>query len=257
LQTSLNGFFADKNFSSGDKWAVYVVEVKSGDYAYSGYTNNEPDPTIAASLIKVFIAGAVYREAAQSQSFTINRDNLARMLRDSDNNAANELITALGGGDLQAGMVKVNAFSKATGFNDTELNRKLAPEQPVSVDNYTSVQDCANALRMIAQGTYVSREASEEIFSWLAANSSWNENKNSKIRAGISAIDANAVIANKTGENAPPAALCIVENDIAIIKSGNVQYVLCVMSNTENSAGAKDTIKQIAGLVHKFFLEMR
>jgi beta-lactamase class A len=256
LQNSLDAFWGGKALAQSDKWAVYVLDVASGDYAFS-YSDSDDSPTIAASIIKLFIAGAVYHEADINASFTVGSailSNLENMLRDSDNNAANALVTALGGGDFRLGAEKVNAFAKSLDCNDTTLGRKfLAPT--TDGENYTTVSDCAQALRLVAQGSFVSETASGQMYSWLKAAPAWNENKNSKIRAGVAAVDPTAVVANKTGENAPPGAPCIIENDIAIITTGDRQYILCVMSNSGNSSVAKEMIRQLAGLVHQFFLE--
>ena len=43
------------------------------------------------------------------------------MISASDNDAANELVRRLGGGDTGAGMEKVNAFAKANGFAETHM----------------------------------------------------------------------------------------------------------------------------------------
>ena len=257
LQGNLDDFFAANALAANDRWAVCAVDVESGALAYSGNSANAP--AIAASLIKIFIAGAIYDEAENRADFSIGsneRASLETMLRDSDNAAANELIKALGNGGFEAGFARVNAFAESIGCHDTKLNRKLAPApgETVADDNYTSVQDCATALRLIAQGEFISEEASAEIASWMGAPS-WNTNKTSKIQAGVFAIDSSAGVANKTGENITP---CIVENDIAIITlSGGEQYVLCIMSNSDNSSRAKGTICQVTGLVHNFFLELK
>jgi beta-lactamase class A len=244
---------------AGDKWAAYAVDVLSDKYA-EFYSADAEEQMIAASIIKIFIAGAVYSEAVENAAFTIDSaklKNLENMLRDSDNNAANALVSDLGGGDFQCGASLVNAFAADIGCLDTELNRKFVTGsgEPMIGENYTSVSDCAKALTLIARGEFVSKDASEMIYSFLKADASWNANKDTKIRAGVWAVDPEAVIANKTGENAPPTAPRIVENDIAIVESGGVRYVICVMSNSNNSAEAKRIIKDIAGNVHRFFTE--
>ena len=255
LQIQLYEFFDKQNPSDNDKWSVYFLDVASGDYAYAAADGKDAvgDPIIAASLIKLFIAGAVF-QAEKDGELTLTDSNISDltvMIRDSDNESANRLVEKLGGGNFTTGAAKVNAFAKSEGCSGTELNRKLLA--PVGAgdkgDNYTTVEDCAKVLRMIAQRTYVSADASDQIYTWMKAAST-NSNKASKIRAGVAITSPDAIIANKTGENTTP---CIIENDVAIITEGDSQYILCVMSNSKDSGSAKKEIISIAELVDEFY----
>lgn len=250
LQSQLDEFFTGENLRYTSRWVVCAMEVATGDSAYAEYVKEGSCPSIAASLIKIFIAGAVYQQAQADESFIIDDtmlENLERMLRDSDNASANTLVDALSAkGDSRSGMEKVTSFANSIGCVDTSMNRKLL-DTSSDEENYTTVSDCAIALRMIALKTFVSEEASEQIYSWLAEDST-NANKDSKIRAGID--DPDAEVANKTGENTTPY---VIENDAAIVTIGETQYILCIMSNPTNSEGAKDIMVKITELVHAYF----
>ena len=70
----------------------------------------------AASLIKLFIAGCVYEnlgEISEDVEYEIHI-----MISDSDNTAANNLITLLGNGDTSEGMEVVNLYCEKNGYFD-------------------------------------------------------------------------------------------------------------------------------------------
>ena len=260
LDYALDSFFEQKNSARSDNWAVCVIDTASGSSVSVLGKNNE-NPVIAASLIKLFIAGAVYYEETANSDFSIDSAKLTKlemMLRDSDNGAANELVEALGNGDFSDGAQKVNAFAKDIGCNDTELNRRFITEigGAVNVENHTTVSDCAKALNLLAQGSFVSQHASDQVYAFLRDDATWNLNKETKIRAGIAQLDPDGkvVVANKTGENSPPTTKYIVENDIAIVNFGDTQYILCIMSNSSDQSEAKETIKQLTAIVHRYFI---
>lgn len=80
----------------------------------------------AASLIKLFIMGAVY-ENFDSLCDTYGADSvnnyLNPMITVSDNDAANTLVNMLGYGDDSAGMDAVNSFCQAHGYTSTSMGR--------------------------------------------------------------------------------------------------------------------------------------
>mgnify|MGYP000706601035 FL=1 len=82
----------------------------------------------AASLIKLYIMGAVY-EDYDSLSSKYSKDQLDNALNSmitvSDNDAANTLVNYLGGGDNTAGMARVNKFCQDHGYTSTSMGRLL------------------------------------------------------------------------------------------------------------------------------------
>ena len=80
----------------------------------------------AASLIKLFIMGAVY-ENFDSLCDTYGADSvnnyLNPMITVSDNDAANTLVNMLGYGDDSAGMNTVTNFCQSHGYTSTSMCR--------------------------------------------------------------------------------------------------------------------------------------
>ena len=141
----------------GGKWSLYLKRLDTG------YTIgiHEDEKMIAASLIKLFIAGEFYTLGEQGEldidSYS-NRPDL--MISISDNGAANTLIGA-------CTMEKINAFAGENGFKETELNRRMLEWN--GKENYTSARDCGRMLEMVLDGEYVSGDASARILDDLKA----------------------------------------------------------------------------------------
>ncbi|MCQ2507498.1 MAG: class A beta-lactamase-related serine hydrolase [Dorea sp.] len=213
---------AEKHDSAGD-FAVFSYNLKTN--IFGSYNNHKMQ---AASLIKVFIAGAVYENWESLIDQGSEEGELESLLKSmitvSDNHAANTLISKLGHGDDSDGMKVVNAYCKDHGYKNTHLGRLLLASNDQD-DNYTSVRDCAKFLR---ECYHKKLEGAEAILNLMK-----EQERTGKIPAGVpDYIDT----ANKTGE------LSDVENDIAIVW-GDEPYILCVM--TENISGSGNAIDGI------------
>ncbi len=227
LQTALEEELA----TCTGQWALYWECLETGETISLG-----DGPMVAASLIKLFVAGAWY-EAEEQGRVEPSPELVRAMISESSNEACNELIDRLGGGDAAAGMAAVNEFAAALGCGDTALNRKmLAPSPP---ENYTSAADCAAVLARIWAGDYVSPAASSALLEYLEAQTrTW------KIPAGLPGGTRSA---NKTGE------LAGVENDAAIVWAPGCTYVLCVLSDGILSpAAGQGNIAGLSRIVYDF-----
>lgn len=207
----------------GGKWSLYLKRLDTG------YTIgiHEDEKMIAASLIKLFIAGEFYTLGEQGEldidSYS-NRPDL--MISISDNGAANTLIGA-------CTMEKINAFAGENGFKETELNRRMLEWN--GKENYTSARDCGRMLEMVLDGEYVSGDASARILNDLKA-----QQRRGKIPAGVpSGIETG----NKTGE------LDNVDNDAAIVWSPSCTYILCIMSS--DAGGRIAEIQKLSRMVYR------
>lgn len=217
----------------GSLWSVYYCDLKGGgDFALNS------NKMQAASLIKLFIMGCVYED----YDLMIIKDTkeqidewLKTMITVSDNEAANQLVYVLGGGDEAKGREKVDKFAKDHGYEDTHMGRLLLASNAVD-DNYTSVLDCGKFL----QDCYESRlPHSDEIQELLK-----QQTRRQKIPAGI---PQNVIVGNKTGE------LQDVQNDVAIVYIEDYPYLLCVMSQeVKNSDEAMSKIAGLSKSVYSF-----
>lgn len=220
-------------------WDVYVERLSDGA-ACSARSASEPSgPMVSASLIKLFIMGAVYERVRDG---ALDGDEVEGALRSmitvSDNDAANELTLLLGGGDEKLGMEAVNRFAEGVGCPDTEMNRLMLADN--GLQNYTTAADCALLLRLIYGLRCVSPEYDEEMLELLKA-----QKRTSKIPAGL---PEGVVCANKTGELSG-----LSECDAAIVFAPGGAYILCVLSEPEDNAATIDAIVGLSRAVYGFF----
>ena len=261
LSPSSNNTFTDNTDSSMDNllnqvqsllpsgngtWSVYVCNLAKNT---EGSINDQQMQ--AASLIKLYIMGAVY-EDYDSLSATYGKDklddNLNSMITVSDNDAANTLINYLGGGDDAAGMARVNKFCQDHGYTSTSMGRLLLADNS-NGDNYTSVKDCGKFLKTIYQidkgtSTDDTLAGAEYMYHLLKMQTRTN-----KIPAQM---PEGVKVANKTGE------LDTVENDAGIIydTAKGIDLVVCFMSQDLNdTAAAQNSIAQISRSIYGYYNE--
>ncbi len=222
-------------------WSVYAEDLTAGEYMVLNSHQVK-----AASLIKLFIMGAVLQQVETDQlelDQTVNQF-LNSMITVSDNYSANELVKRLDGenGDPAQGMLVVNAFAAQEGYTDTFQGRELADtsqEQPAA-ENYTSVKDCGLFLNRVYYGKCVSAQASEQMLNLLKL-----QTRTSKIPAGV---PAGSLVANKTGE------LADTESDAAIVYSPGGDYILCVIATgLTDTAAARTNITTISSVAYQYF----
>ena len=243
----------EKNYTipleaNGESWAIAAMDLNTQNYS----TIHAEQPMKSASVIKAFIMAAVFDKLVypnEGTSVSADYDNtlkslLNSMITVSDNDAANELVRRLGGGDFQTGATVLNTFCQERNYTSTHLGREFLATAPTD-DNYTSASDCCRLLSEIYNGTLVNADASADMLALLQA-----QTRTSKIPAGV---PDNVTTANKTGELSDPGNLGVVENDISIIFAKGHPYVLCVLSNNiQNNSSAQETISKISADVYKY-----
>ncbi|MCD8155011.1 MAG: serine hydrolase [Clostridiales bacterium] len=227
LLTQVKGLLPTGNGS----WSFYVCNLASGE---DGAVNN--GSMQAASLIKLYIMGAVYENYSSlcSRYGTSAVDSyLNAMITVSDNSAANTLVSYLGSGSSSAGMSVVNAFCRNHGYTDTSMGRLLLASS-ANGDNYTSVRDCGNFLKEIYQinaGTAVGATLfhADKMYALLK-----QQTRRNKIPAQM---PSGVGVANKTGE------LSTVENDAGIVynTAKGVDLVIVFMSENLTAVGSAQT----------------
>ena len=216
-------------------WSVYVCNLAKNT---EGAINDQQMQ--AASLIKLYIMGAVY-EDYDKLSASYGKDsldnNLNSMITVSDNDAANTLVNYLGSGDDAAGMARVNKFCQDHGYTSTSMGRLLLADNS-NGDNYTSVKDCGKFLKTIYQqdkGTSTEDTLAGAEYMYHLLKMQTRQNKiPAQMPDGVK-------VANKTGE------LDTVENDAGIIydTAKGIDLVICFMSqDLKDTSAAQSTIAQ-------------
>jgi N-acetylmuramoyl-L-alanine amidase len=218
--------------ASGQHWAVSYEDLESGKV----YGYHDADIMQSASVVKVFIMGAVYqyicypdqegpavpyRESYEGQL----RDLISSMITISDNGAANSLIEILGQGDFQKGVQLIGQFCERYGYTGTSIGRRFLESNP-SGDNYTSAHDCRKILSDICSGRLVNEEASAKMLEFLK-----NQTRRGKIPAGL---PQGYSCANKTGEMPEGYGLGCIENDMAVVwppQGMGEGYILVILSD--------------------------
>ena len=226
-------------------WSVYVCNLAKNT---EGTINDQQMQ--AASLIKLFIMGAVY-ENFDSLCDTYGADSINNylnpMITVSDNDAANTLVNMLGYGDDSAGMNAVNNFCQSHGYTSTSMGRLLLQDNTYG-DNYTSVSDCGHFLKEIYQSnagtTDTTLSHTDAMYSLLKM-----QERRNKIPANL---PEGVKVANKTGE------LDDVENDAGIIYSTakGIDLAVCFMSQDLTDPGAAQaSIAQDSRLIYGYYNE--
>ena len=229
-------------------WAVFISDLVNGT---EGSLNDQKMQ--AASLIKLYIMGAVY-EDYDSLSSKYSKDTLDNALNSMitvrDNDAANTLVNYLGGGDDAAGMARVNKFCQDHGYTSTSMGRLLLADNS-NGDNYTSAKDCGKFLKTIYQidkGTATDNNdtlaGAEYMYHLLKM-----QTRKNKIPAQM---PSDVKVANKTGE------LDTVENDAGIIydTAKGIDLVVCFMSQDLNdTTAAQNTIAQDSRAIYGYYNE--
>lgn len=209
---------------TGGDWSVYVTIPKTGDYMSINQT-----PMQAASVIKIYVMGAVYEqydELKETYQGYYDVDELIEsMITISDNVATDTLVNMLGRGSNEDGRAVVNEFCSKYGFTGTSMDRMMGDDNIYS-DNYTTTEDCAKFLEMAYNGEF---EHSKDMLNYLSA-----QTRTTKIPAGV---PDNVRVANKTGE------LDDVQNDVAIVFT-KYPYIVCVISD-----GVMDYESSVQGVV--------
>lgn len=223
--SSLSAAVSAAQSSVGGTWSGTYIDLITGQS--SSYNSA---PMQSASLIKLFIMGAVYEKYDTYSAIEPNIDSwLYSMITVSDNTCANNLVNMLGSGNNEAGMSAVTSYCRQHGYSGTSMGRLLlAPA--INGDNYTTTADCANFLASAYNGEL---PHSADMMNLLS-----QQTVTYKIPAGVPVRTA-----NKTGE------LESVQNDAAVVYADR-PYVLCVMSENVPSGAAISAIVDISSSMY-------
>ena len=234
LEGQLDDIIENTKAITGGEWSVYVYVPNSDDTLSMNQQKMQ-----AASVIKLFIMGAVYDQYEDIKAAYPDEDIdslLESMITISDNDATDELVVMLGRGDEVEGRRIVTDFCKSLGLENTTMDRMMHDDNIYS-DNYTTTEDTGKYLAMILNGEF---EHSEDMLGHLE-----RQDRTHKIPAGVP--DA-VKTANKTGE------LDDCQNDAAIIFT-KYPYILCVMADgTSGYYEPIDGIVEISSATYKYIV---
>jgi beta-lactamase class A len=230
----VRALFADFVREQPGRWSLCYARLPDGE-TVSCATDEEP--MVSASLVKLFILGAVCQRIEQGElRWEDAETRLRAMITVSDNASANELIRLLGGGDAEAGMAAVNAWCADLAYADTRLNRLMLADN--GLQNYTGAADCAAFLTAVYRGECVSPEASRRMLALLR-----EQTVNDRLPA---LLPAGTAVAHKTGDL---SGLCCA--DVGIVFSPGGDYLLCVICNDQPyDAAAREAIAALSAQVY-------
>ena len=233
--TALAAVLREQIQDSGYKWDIWAECLDTGAYAHVQKNVDESAPQmVSASLIKLFIMGAVY-DAEKSGKLTpgAQESALFQMITISDNASANDLTRLLGDGDEAAGRSAVEAFAASIGCKNVRYNRLMLVEN--GTQNYVSAEDCAALLRMIYSRQCVSQEASESMLKLLLG-----QQVNDRIPQGL---PEDRKVAHKTGDL---LGICCADAGVVFAPEGD--YLLCIICN--NQAEQQAAIQVCISIAH-------
>lgn len=217
VDTDVQKALKDFTAAQGGVWDLYYESLSTGAYAEAQSGHSAEPRSVAASVIKLFVMGAVYDSDARGKlDADALHDDLKRMIALSDNDACNRLVRTLGGGDAASGLAAVNRFAAAVGCTGTQMNRLML--QNNGTENYVTARDCALLLKQIYTGSCVSEEASADMLELLKA-----QTVNDRLPASL---PQGVTVAHKTGNLSNLSC-----GDVGIIFTSSGDYIFCVLSN--------------------------
>lgn len=220
-------------------WDIYVYNLTYGEFGE--YATQEDSPMVAASLIKLYIIGASFRQFKQGKFYHDEAwPSVKKMIITSDNWCAKWLLYRLGEGVDEVAFDEVNSFAYSIGCRNTTMNRTLL-DTDSGLENYTTAEDVALFYKLLYRYELVSPEYSAEMLDYLKA-----QTINDRIPVGL---PAGTVCAHKTGDL---EHICCA--DAGLIFSPGADYILSVINNgAEDDAAAAQAIVELSSLVYDFF----
>lgn len=249
IKPSLNDAVGSVLRGSEGSFGIYVKNFSNG----KTYALNEHRTFEAASIYKVWVMGAVYEQVKSGQiseadpitadieklnkNFNLSPDDtelkeglldftigsaIEQMITISHNYAAFALIEKINRDQIEN-------FLKKYGLNETD------PEDPFK----TTASDMGRLFEKIYKGEIVDSEYSQKMIDVLTRQQ-LNDRLPKYLPAGTK-------IAHKTGN------LGYFENDAGIVYSPSSDYIIVVLTQTNNPLQARDKIGRISEAVYMYF----
>jgi beta-lactamase class A len=192
-----------KSIPGGQKWSVYIRDVKS-DRMVSINADNSME---AANLSSLLITAPLESKLSSDKwSYKVGNTTVANcvetLIRNTDQNCRQSL-------NNYADLKNATSILNGLGFKKTTLNDK---------EQKTTARDMGELLFRLQNSQVLSDKGRRIVFDGLYAH---------KMREGIPASCTHAcLVANITGENNN------VRHDAAIVTNGSSQYVVVIMTNS-------------------------
>jgi beta-lactamase class A len=159
------------------------------------------------------------------------------MITQSDNAAANALISILGFDNL-------NSYFKKMGLKSTNLSRKMMDfsERKEGVENYTSAADCAYLMNKLYEGRFLDKNTSQRCMEILG-----DQKINDRIPRKLP--KASAFVAHKTGLE---RHIC---HDVGVVFTAKGDFLICVLvkHRDKTAQNAKRLISDIALSTYRYY----
>ena len=242
--------FSDNSQKSADEYKLCITSDFEGfggeySYAFCDYTSGiriceNSVKMKSASIIKLFIMEYAYSLVGNNKitlKTTVGGQSLLTLIESmiiySDNNATNVLIEHFT-------MDKINEFIKQSGYNDTQLKRKMLDTAAIARgdENYTSSGDVLKFL----DNLYQNRDSfpQKDMLDIMKRQS-----VSTKIRRDI---PAGVEIANKTGE------LSDTDNDAGIIFTQKGDFAFVCLTSGASPEPARTAIAKSAKNLYDYIL---
>lgn len=225
LKNTIQQFINNRKGDCG----VYVEELQTKSNVYAYKNTKFSDQVVSASLIKLWVAGAVYEKI---EAGVINesdvKDDLYYMITISSNDACNRLVMTLGNNNRDAGISAVNTFINKYNFEKTKMTRLML--ENTGTQNYTSIKDCAKFLRLLYDGKLVSSTSSNKLLEIM---------KDAHRIYAAAGLPSSVKFAHKTGTL---TNLCYGDVGIVYIDK---PYILCIINDGTNESLLAETSKLI------------
>ncbi|MCR5103145.1 MAG: N-acetylmuramoyl-L-alanine amidase [Eubacterium sp.] len=175
--------------NEGSLCSAYMKNLKTGEVIDLTESSQK-----AASIIKLFVAGAVYQHYNELLNYGNSSDDIEYlvkiMISVSDNDACNSLVRMLGNGDAEEGMYIVNSYIASLGYTRTSMGRLMLDFDSAG-ENYIYAAEVGDYLELL----YNSSSGR------TSANSDSSNNTSSSNKPGKGAATGNSSDKGATGSN--------------------------------------------------------
>lgn len=173
--------------NEGSLCSAYMKNLKTGEVIDLTESSQK-----AASIIKLFVAGAVYQHYNELLNYGNSSDDIEYlvkiMISVSDNDACNSLVRMLGDGDAEEGMYIVNSYIASLGYTRTSMGRLMLDFDSAG-ENYIYAAEVGDYLELLYNNS--------------SENTSDNSNSSKNVSASTGSTSKGASSDNSSTDSNP------------------------------------------------------